>query len=101
MSDQEGIVMDGTVLDILAWGKYKIQLLDIDMTVEWYASWKMRKNSIKIIVWDTVKVELNPYEPKKWRILFRDKDKKISKDIMEKFDTLHAEEIIKQDDDEF
>jgi translation initiation factor IF-1 len=50
MTDQEGIVMDGTVLEILAGGKYKIQLIDIDMVVEGYASGKMRKNSIKIIV---------------------------------------------------
>lgn len=101
MADQEGIVMDGTVLDILAGGKYKIQLIDIDMVVEGYASGKMRKNSIKIIVWDTVKVELNPYEPKKWRILFRDKDKKLSKEMITKFDTLHSTHEEEKKEEEF
>lgn len=88
MSESEAIVMDWTVMEVLPWGKYKIQLHDIDMVVEGYASGKMRKFRIKIIVWDSIQVELNPYEPKKGRILFREKDKKISKEMVSKFDTM-------------
>jgi translation initiation factor IF-1 len=106
MSESEAIVMDWTVMEILAGGKYKIQLHDIDMIVEWYASGKMRKHRIKIIIWDSIQVELNPYEPKKWRILFREKDKKISKEMVSKFDTMtqrndQPKSWIKQNENEF
>ncbi len=41
--------------------------------IKWYLSWKMRNNNIRLIEWDTVKVELTPYDLTKWRITFRNK----------------------------
>lgn len=67
----EAIEVEGLVLEILWWGKYKIQVIDMDMQVEAYAAGKMKKFRIKIIPWDLVTVELNPYEPTKWRIVYR------------------------------
>jgi translation initiation factor IF-1 len=38
-----------------------------------YLSWKMRNHNIRLIEWDSVKVELTPYDLTKWRITFRNK----------------------------
>jgi len=67
----EAIEVEWLVLEILWWGKYKVQIIDMDMQVEAYAAWKMKKFRIKIIPWDLVTVELNTYEPTKWRIVYR------------------------------
>ena len=67
----EAIEVEGLVLEILWWWKYKVKILDMDMEVEAYAAGKMKRFRIKIIPWDLVTVELNPYEPTKWRIVYR------------------------------
>lgn len=41
--------------------------------IKWYLSWKMRIHFIKLIEWDSVLVELTPYDLTKWRIIFRKK----------------------------
>lgn len=41
--------------------------------INWYLSWKMRINFIKLIEWDKVLVELSPYDLTKGRIIFRKK----------------------------
>jgi len=71
MTKEEAIEVEGLVTEILGWGKYKVQIVDMDMAVEAYAAWKMKKFRIKIIPGDLVTVELNPYEPTKWRIVYR------------------------------
>lgn len=71
VASNDSIEADGTVIDALGNGKFKIHLPDYDMMVEGYVSGKMKKNNIRIIPWDGVKVELNPYEPTKWRITYR------------------------------
>jgi len=38
-----------------------------------YLSWKMRNFNIRLIEWDSVRVELTPYDLTKWRITFRNK----------------------------
>lgn len=67
----EAIEVEGLVLEILWWWKYKVKILDMDMEVEAYAAGKMKRFRIKIIPWDLVTVELNPYEPTKGRIVYR------------------------------
>ena len=41
--------------------------------IKWYLSWKMRNHNIRLIEWDSVRVELTPYDLTKWRIVFRNK----------------------------
>ena len=41
--------------------------------IKWYLSWKMRNHNIRLIEWDSVKVELTPYDLTKGRITFRNK----------------------------
>ncbi len=57
-----GLVFDVQLPEALWWG-----------IVKGYLSGKMRKNFIKLIEGDTVKVELSPYDLTKWRITFREK----------------------------
>jgi len=67
----DAIEVEGIVKDIL-WGwKYLVYIEDMDMEVQAYAAGKMKKFRIKIIPGDLVTVELNPYEPTKWRITYR------------------------------
>lgn len=69
--DTTDVLMEWTVVDIL-WGwKYKVKLDESDFEVIAYASWKMKKNKIKIIAWDKVQVSVNPYEITQGRIVFR------------------------------
>jgi translation initiation factor IF-1 len=41
--------------------------------VRWYVSGSMRKNYIRVIVWDVVNIELSPYDLTQGRIVFRKK----------------------------
>jgi translation initiation factor IF-1 len=50
-----------------------VKLDDVEMTVIAYSSGKMNKNNISIIIGDKVKVELNPLDPTKGRIVYRQK----------------------------
>jgi len=79
MAKAEAIEVEGLVVEILWWGKYKVQLMDMDMEVEAYAAGKMKKFRIKIIPGDLVTVELNPYEPTKGRIVYRTINKESKK----------------------
>lgn len=73
----DAIELEGTVTDILGWGKYKVMIDDMDLEVTCYAAWKMKKFNIRIIPGDIVTVELSPYEPTQWRITYR----KINKEV--------------------
>ncbi len=62
-----GLVFDVQLPEDFWWG-----------IVKGYLSWKMRKNFIKLIEWDTVTIELSPYDLTKWRITFRGKKETLS-----------------------
>ena len=65
MVNSEVIEVEGTVVDRLGGGKYKIHIDDMDIDIVAYAAGKMKRYNIKIIPGDLVKVELNTYEPTK------------------------------------
>jgi len=72
MSDNStGIVMEWRISKTLWGGTYQVKLEWMDMFVTAYPSGKMKKNNIKIIEWDRVQLELNEYDPTKWRIIYR------------------------------
>lgn len=76
MSSNDAIEVEGLVLELLGWWKYKVHIPDLDMEVEAYSAWKMKRFRITVIPWDLVTVELNPYEPTKGRIVYRTINKK-------------------------
>jgi len=70
MAKEEQIEMDGTVVDTLPNTTFRGQL-DNGHIVTAQISGKMRKNYIRILTGDKVKVEITPYDLTKGRITFR------------------------------
>lgn len=71
MAKEEQIQMSGTVKDTLPNTMFKVELENGHEIIA-HISGKMRKNYIKILTGDTVKVELTPYDLTKGRITFRE-----------------------------
>ncbi|MDC0213354.1 translation initiation factor IF-1 [Gammaproteobacteria bacterium] len=70
MPKEEQIEMDGTVVDTLPNTTFRVEL-ENGHIVTAHISGKMRKNYIRILTGDQVKVELTPYDLSKGRITFR------------------------------
>jgi len=64
--------VDGTCLEVLPNQMYKIEL-ENGHTLIAYASGKMKKNKIRVLMGDKVKVEMSPYDLTKGRVTFRSK----------------------------
>ncbi|RUR13071.1 translation initiation factor IF-1 [Legionella sp. km772] len=73
MAKEDHIEMAGTVIDTLPNTMFRVQL-DNGHIVTAHISGRMRKNYIRILTGDKVKVELTPYDLSKGRIIFRDKN---------------------------
>jgi translation initiation factor IF-1 len=73
MSKEDHIEMPGTVIDTLPNTKFRVEL-ENGHIITAHISGRMRKNYIRILTGDTVKVELTPYDLSKGRITFRDKN---------------------------
>jgi translation initiation factor IF-1 len=71
MAKEDQIQMSGTVIDTLPNTMFRVEL-ENGHVVTAHISGKMRKNYIKILTGDTVKVELTPYDLSKGRITFRE-----------------------------
>ena len=72
MSKDDVIEMQGTVLENLPNATFRLKL-DNGHNVLGHISGKMRKNYIRILPGDKVKVEMTPYDLSKARIVFRTK----------------------------
>jgi translation initiation factor IF-1 len=72
MAKEDCIEMEGVVEDALPNTTFRVKL-DNGHVVLAHISGKMRKNYIRILKGDRVKVELTPYDLTKGRITFRDK----------------------------
>ena len=71
MAKEDQITMAGTVIDTLPNTMFRVEL-ENGHVVTAHISGKMRKNYIKILTGDSVKVELTPYDLSKGRITFRE-----------------------------
>ncbi len=71
MPKEDHITMSGTVIDTLPNTMFRVEL-ENGHVITAHISGKMRKNYIKILTGDTVKVELTPYDLSKGRITFRE-----------------------------
>ncbi|SVC91878.1 uncharacterized protein METZ01_LOCUS344732 [marine metagenome] len=71
MAKEDQITMAGTVIDTLPNTMFRVEL-ENGHIVTAHISGKMRKNYIKILTGDSVKVELTPYDLSKGRITFRE-----------------------------
>ncbi len=70
MSKEDSFEMEGTVVDTLPNTMFRVEL-ENGHVVTAHISGKMRKNYIRILTGDKVRVELTPYDLSKGRINFR------------------------------
>jgi len=70
MSKEDLIEFDGVVLELLPNAMFRVKLENDHMLLA-HTSGKMRKNRIRILVGDRVRVEMTPYDLSKGRVIFR------------------------------
>ena len=72
MAKQDLIEMDGEVIETLPNTTFRVKL-ENEHVVTAHISGRMRKNYIRILTGDKVKVEITPYDLSKGRITFRER----------------------------
>jgi translation initiation factor IF-1 len=72
MAKEDQIEMEGVIADVLPNTMFRVKL-ENGHIVTCHISGRMRKNYIRILNGDKVRVELTPYDLSKGRITFRDK----------------------------
>ncbi|ATW01656.1 translation initiation factor IF-1 [Candidatus Legionella polyplacis] len=72
MSKEDHIEMSGVVIDTLPNTMFRVKLENEHIIIA-HISGRMRKNYIRILTGDKVKIELTPYDLTKGRIIFREK----------------------------
>ena len=70
MAKQEAIEQDGVIAEALSNAMFRVELSN-GHVVTAHISGKMRKNYIRILTGDLVRVELTPYDLSKGRITYR------------------------------
>ncbi|MBX9806049.1 MAG: translation initiation factor IF-1 [Alphaproteobacteria bacterium] len=72
MAKEDLIEFSGIVIELLPNAMFRVRL-ENDHVILAHTSGKMRKNRIRVLVGDTVTVEMTPYDLTKGRITFRQK----------------------------
>ncbi len=72
MAKEDLIEFNGVVTELLPNAMFRVRL-ENDHIILAHTSGKMRKNRIRVLVGDTVTVEMTPYDLTKGRITFRQK----------------------------
>ena len=70
MAKEDNIELEGLVIETLPNTTFKVKL-ENDHVITAHISGKMRKNYIRILTGDKVKVEMSPYDLSNGRITFR------------------------------
>lgn len=70
MAKEDLIEFDGIVTELLPNATFRVTL-DNDHVILAHTSGKMRKNRIRVLAGDRVRVEMTPYDLSKGRITFR------------------------------
>jgi translation initiation factor IF-1 len=70
MAKEDLLEFDGEVVELLPNAMFRVRL-DNDHEILAHTSGKMRKNRIRVLAGDRVKVEMTPYDLTKGRINFR------------------------------
>ena len=71
MAKEEGITLEGVVVDLLPNAMFKVQLDVTENVVIGVISGRMRQNKIKILMGDRVEIEFSPYDLARGRIVRR------------------------------
>lgn len=73
MAKEDLITADGKIVEVLPGATFKVQLDGTEHTIMAYITGKMLKKRIRVLLGDTVTVELSPYDMTKGRIVYRQK----------------------------
>jgi translation initiation factor IF-1 len=65
------VVVEGEVIENLPNTLFRVKLKDSEKVLLCYLSGKMRKNYIKILPGDRVRIEITPYDMDRGRIIYR------------------------------
>jgi translation initiation factor IF-1 len=68
MAKEDIIKMDGQVIEVLPSTMFRVKLPNFENPILATISGKMRKNNIKILLGDTVELEISPYDLNRGRI---------------------------------
>lgn len=77
MANSDRFQMNGTIIDTLKGGKFKVRL-ENNIECIGTLSGKMRVHSIKLVVGDPVLVDMSPYDQNICRIIYREKNPNIN-----------------------
>lgn len=72
MAKEEAIEVEGLVKESLPNTMFRVELRNGHIILA-HISGKMRKNQIKIVPGDTVRIEMSPYDLTKGRIVYRER----------------------------
>ena len=72
MSEKDFIEMEGVITEALPSALFRVKL-ETGQTILCHVSGKIRKNFIRILPGDKVKVEISPYDLSRGRITYRNK----------------------------
>ena len=72
MAKEEGIQVEGRVIELLPNAMFRVELENGAIIIA-HTSGKMRKNRIRILMGDSVTVEMSPYDLTKGRVVHRKK----------------------------
>ena len=64
-------ILEGEVIENLPNTLFRVKIDGTDKVILCYLSGKMRKNFIKIMPGDRVRLEVTPYDPNRGRIVYR------------------------------
>lgn len=70
MAKEDLIEFDGTVVELLPNATFRVELENEHQIIA-HTAGKMRKNRIRVLAGDKVRVEMTPYDLTKGRITFR------------------------------
>lgn len=70
MAKEDVIKVEGAVVDVLPNATFKVKLENNNLVLG-HISGRMRQNDIKILLGDTVEIEMSPYDLSKGRIVRR------------------------------
>lgn len=73
MAKEDTIVVKGLVEEVLPNATFRVIIEPHEFKIIAYLGGKLRQNNIKVLMGDTVDVEMSPYDLTKGRIIYRNK----------------------------
>ena len=70
MGSEDAIEFEGTVVEVLSGGTFRVDVGDDHHVVAKLAG-RMRRHRIRVVLGDRVTVEVSPYDPTRGRITYR------------------------------